>query len=238
MRHDFQHLESQVAWKVEWQTLTFCASQKGTQRREGTVYGTHLSKVHEFNSCAGHLNRHLLNSSLLLKISLCLGHCLFLKLLVSCKSSWQKEFSLREGWKEQKQRLELAQSGRGTGLSLSTHTYMGTGNQSMDSWPRDSNPVCRGRSWSISSLPSLLFSNYAGYPRLCLSNLIPTFLPSQVLCVWMVLGVTESSTLCVFSGLAAACDQCWQRLLSTISLSLRLEIMPSHPEAEPARHFS
>lgn len=115
--------------------LMFCASQKGAQRREGTVHGTPLSKVHEFNSWACHLNRHLLNSSLLFKVSFCLGHCLFLKLLVSCRSSWQKEFSLRGARKEQKQRLELAQFGIGTSLSPSTHTYMGTSNQ--DIWLRE-----------------------------------------------------------------------------------------------------
>lgn len=146
--------------------LTFCARHKETQKREGTVYRTLLSKSHEFNSCSDHLNRHLLNCSLLFIASPCLVHCLLHKLWVLSRSSWEKEWGLWEALKDQKQRLEVAPCRKG-GACPHPPTPSGTCNQSTGS---DSG---QRPCWSMSSLPSLLFTKEAG----CFSNPTPLSTP-------------------------------------------------------------
>lgn len=62
--------------------------QSETHRRKSTVYRPPLLKAHEFNYCSDRVSRHLPSCSLSLFYCLsCLLHCLFLKLLLSCRSS-------------------------------------------------------------------------------------------------------------------------------------------------------
>lgn len=147
--------------------LTFCARHKETQKRENTVYRTLLSKSHEFNSCSDHLNRYLLNCSLLFIASPCLVHCLLLKLWVLGRSSWQKEWGLWEALKDQKQRPEVAHCRKGQAYPHPpTSTPTGTCNQSKGS------DLGQQPCWSMSSLP-ILFTKEAWCPWLCLSSPTP-----------------------------------------------------------------